>query len=144
MCLHAKRRNFLTSQQETKQFRRTRRIRRRIHFQIANLSSFRNSLNHRPIDGVRTTTTTHMYKKRFVFHTVILTQQSMLHRQSRFKPVYSHIVSLLDVMVVKLCSEQHRLFCFTEMQVISVTARYPVTLSRVRLRSSSTDYRTNI
>lgn len=61
----------------------------------------------------------------------------MLQTQSCFKPDYSHNVSLSEVMVVKLCSEQHRLFCFTEMQVISVTARYPVTLSRVKLRSSS-------
>ena len=75
-----------------------------------------------------------------MIHTVILTQQSMLQTQSCFKPDYSPIVSLSDVMVVKLCS----LFCFTEMQVISVTARYPVTLSRVKLRSSSTDYSTNI
>jgi hypothetical protein len=75
-----------------------------------------------------------------MFHTVIL----MLQAQSCFKQEYSHIVSLLDVTFVKLCCEQHRLFCFTEMQVISVIARYPVTLSRFKLQSSSTDYNTNI
>jgi len=58
----------------------------------------------------RQRTCTETYKKGSMFHTVILTQQSMLQIQSCFKLDYSHIVSLSEVMVVKLCSEQFILF----------------------------------